>query len=228
MAKGLTATIINISDVNALLKVAKACHSNNKHLKALFYLKKVIGLKPETTVAHSLSASIYELLNDNSMALYHYETLLTLQNLNWTTKHHIISLYLAEKNYSRALELIKRRVHWLFGDLSWMKRCVSRIQNHQHIQNQLEKSYFQIAYLLREEGQYNLAARYAKKLIRTKNDPIYRYLLATIYEAKADYSRAQREFSLIQKVHCPITPQFYEKVYSKILEHQLIPDADAV
>ncbi|MDH4128021.1 MAG: tetratricopeptide repeat protein [Spirochaetota bacterium] len=215
--------IISFTDENTYLTLGKRFYEKKKYIKALEHLKRALKLNNQFIEAHLLLVEIYQSLNDLSQALVHFEEAVFLGKNDWQSKRQLIKLYLTENHYPKALELIKQRLHWLKGDLSLWIRLKAFVFKDKKIYDELEKVLFQITYLYREEEKFKLAIKFGKKLIRIKSDSISHYLLATIYEAKNCFTMAQKEFSKATKDHTQITAQFYEQVYLKIKENQLIP-----
>ena len=219
-------TVISLNDPNTYLKLGLYCYDEIAYEKSLHYLKQALKLSPDLPEVHLLLSEVHQTQNDLKQALSHIEQATIYKGKDWNLKQLFINLCLMDNQYKKASQLLSLRLHWLKGDLNFVKRFKIRLLNDLKGKSDLERALFQLAYVYREEENYPPALKYGKKLVRITKDPISHYLLATIYEAKEDFANAQKEFEKINHHVLEITPQFYEQVYMKFKENHLISHAD--
>ncbi len=199
--------------------------NKKQYSKALQYLKKTTELEPNHIEANDNLAKIYLAFNDPNLALEYYEKIALIKKNDWDTKKTLLELYLKEKQYDKASNLLKLRLHWVKGDLNWKRRFFGTIKKDKKTKDDYIRTLFQLTYTLREKEKYYMALKYGKLLAKKKNDSISHYLLATIYEAINDYDMAQKEFSYIVQYHNPTSYKFYEHIYIGFKENLIIDKA---
>ncbi len=188
----------------------------------------ILEIDPHNKEAHYFLAKIYQTIHDDNKAITHLEKLLSTQKGNLDLIKLLIKLYLKEKLYPKAESLLISRIHWYHGDINIWTRFKNWITKQNPNQKEYEMILFQIIYIQRESEKYKSALKYAKKLIKSSNTPIHRYILATIYEAMNDIHNAQKEFAKINQNFGQFTIKLYEQLYKKCTESELIPNANSL